>query len=89
MTERNQTSKGFVLCGAMGFLLGVLISTVEIWPEVFQRLRFSLSGGGGESAEWGEPLFYVAIVGVPWEGVGALISILVKYAISLIWTSKN
>ena len=87
MTEQNQRSKRFVLWGgAAGFLLGGLISTIGLWPEVFRRLRFSLSGGGGESSDWGEPLFYVAIFGVPWEMVGALISMVVLYVISLVRT---
>ncbi len=90
MTEQDQGPKSFVLWGgAAGFLLGGLISTVGLWPEVFQRLRFSLSGSGGESSDWGEPLFYIVIFGVPWGMVGALLTMAVLYAISSFGTSKK
>lgn len=33
-----------------------------------------MNGGVGETAVWGEPLFYMAIIGIPVGLVGALIA---------------
>lgn len=76
---------GFAVSAAIiGFLLGFTISTLDIWPDFFRRLLFSLSGGEGESSDWGEPLFYAAVLGVPWGAAAALATTAVVFAVNLI-----
>ena len=90
MTGSNQRPKGLVCWGGVaGFLVGGLVSTVSIWPDFFRRLRFSLNGGGGESSDWGEPLFYAAIFGVPWGVAGALVTMGVLFVVSSIGKPRN
>lgn len=78
-----------VWTGIVGFLLGFLGSTLDIWPEFFRRLQFSLNGGKGESSDWGEPLFYAALFGVPWGAVTALSTVALGYVVKLIRNRRN
>ena len=65
---------------AAGFVAGVIIASVNIWPDFFKRFQWAASGGGGESAMWGEPLFYMVILGVPGGLVGAAIGLAMAFA---------
>lgn len=65
----------------VGFFVGAVISSIGIWPEFFARLRWALSGGGGESSDWGEPLFYMAIYGIPTGLIGAAIGLAIAFAV--------
>lgn len=65
-----------LVAGLLGFLVGLGIGGRSSFPELMRRLRWSWSGGGGETADWGEPLFYLVIFGFPLGFVGAVIGVL-------------
>ena len=56
----------------VGFIIGAAILCASIWPEFFTRLHAAATGGGGESSDWGEPLFYMAIMGIPAGLIGLI-----------------
>lgn len=66
-----------ILSTIIGFLIVFLISTAQIWLEFFHRLVWAINGGSGEAAYWGEPLFYILLIGVPYGLGGALFGWLV------------
>lgn len=71
---RRRNPVGRVLFGAvLGFMLVNLFRGGPFallgFAEVFQRLWSWVTGSGGESAEWGEPLYYLCYAG--WPGVVA------------------
>jgi hypothetical protein len=74
---------------AVGFGVGAIIPCVGIWPDFFARLRVAWSGGGGESSDWGEPLFYMAIQGIPAGLLGAAIGFAVAFAVRRSGNSKS
>ena len=43
------------------------------FPEFAKRLAWAHGGGGGESAEWGEPVFYMVILGIAAGLIGAIV----------------
>jgi hypothetical protein len=59
----------------VGFVLGALIPCIDMFPEFAKRLSWAHAGGSGESAAWGEPLFYMLILGFSAGMVGALTGI--------------
>ncbi len=50
--------------------IGACIPLLLLGSELFHRLIHSARGGRGESAAWGEPLFYIVLLAVPLAGVG-------------------
>lgn len=68
----------------LGFLIGVAIGGHSIFPDLFHRIRWAWSGGTGETADWGEPLFYLVIIGVPLGALGAGIGVVLTE-----WLSKK
>lgn len=56
-----------------GFVAGAIIRCASIWPDFFERLQWASAGGGGESASWGEPLFYMVLLGIPAGLIGGAI----------------
>jgi len=66
------------LVSAIGGLALGMASAAALMPdgvlELFRRLGHS---GGGESADWGEPAFYLSIVAVP---VALVSSVIVFFA---------
>jgi hypothetical protein len=50
-------------------------------PDFFRRLHVALTGGVGQSAVWDEPLFYMAIMGIPAGLMGALIAFAIAFAV--------
>lgn len=94
MTQHNHepaswTGRFAVWAGAAGFVLGFLVSTLEIWPDFFRRLLFALSGGRGESSYWDEPLFYAAMIGAPWGVVVAFVVLLLACALGWVLRRRN
>ena len=75
--------------GIVAFILGFLVSTLDIWPDFSRRLLISLSGGAGESSDWGEPLFFAALFGVPWGVVSALATVTLVFVFKLIQNRRN
>jgi hypothetical protein len=64
-----------VFGGILGFIVpNVLIGIGGLFGELISRFMNSLNGTGGESAQWGEPAFYLAIFGVPGAAVGLIIA---------------
>ena len=62
-----------------GFVIAALIGCADILPDFFRRLHAAATGGVGESALWDEPLFYMAIIGIPSGLVGAVIAVLIAF----------
>jgi hypothetical protein len=58
-----------------------------MFPEFAKRLRWAHSGGGGESAVWGEPVFYMVILGIPAGLIGALAAVLL--IVTIRWIIKH
>ena len=77
-------------CALFGFILGALIPSVIVFPEFAKRLAFARSGGGGESAVWTEPLFYMVIMGLKGGLIGAGSAMGVMLLVAVIrWISKH
>lgn len=72
-----------------GFIVAAFIPCATILPDFFRRLHWALTGGVGESAVWGEPLFYMAIMGIPTGLVGALIAFAIAFAVRRHTQSKS
>jgi hypothetical protein len=70
-----------VTLAVLGGLLGLVPPTVLMAPKLVDRLSWSLSGGKGERADWGETAFMWALVAGPLTlggaGTGAMIGVLV------------
>lgn len=64
-----------------GFVIAASIRCVDILPDSFRRLHVAVTGGVGESAVWDEPLFYMAILGIPAGLIGALIAFAIAFAV--------
>lgn len=62
-----------------GLVTGIAIAILLFSPELIRRLLWWKRGGGGETAMWGEPLFYMIILALPLALVGAMVG----YAIDL------
>jgi len=74
--ERKLTSyvgRGFLLGAASGILVAVVKFGPEMLPEMFRRLSWTAGGGMGETAGWGEPLFYLIVSACIYGGVGAIL----------------
>lgn len=56
-----------------GALVGLFISLIFLGPELLHRLVHVAQGGRGESANWGEPLFYLVLLAPPLSALGYLI----------------
>ena len=72
-TEHNRLWR-IVFWATVGFIAGAVIPCASIWPDFYKRLHWALSGGVGESSDWGEPLFYMLILGVPAGLIGGVIA---------------
>jgi hypothetical protein len=80
--ERARNPARRALFGALlGFVLANLFRGGPFallgFVELFQRLWSWLAGAGGESSQWGEPLYWLCVLGWPGAVAGA--------AIALIW----
>jgi uncharacterized protein (DUF2062 family) len=64
-----------------GFIIAASIACADILPDFFRRLHWAWNGGVGESAVWGEPLFYMAILGIPAGLIGALIAFAIAFVV--------
>jgi len=74
-TSRNRDDpRGAFMIKLVGFVVGAAIPVVYMWPELAKRWRWAAGGGGGESAAWGEPLFYMFFLGLPAGIVGVIVA---------------
>ena len=94
-TKRSAEQNGrwgvgwWVVAGLIvGVLIGTVFQCVRIWPEFAKlgpefarRLHFALSGGAGESSDWGEPLFYMALMSVPSSLIGGVVGMALAFTI--------
>jgi hypothetical protein len=80
MSDRKQ-NRSLFLWSLGGFIIAASIPCADILPEFFRRLHVASTGGVGESAVWGEPLFYMAIMGIPAGLMGALIAFAIAFAV--------
>ena len=77
-----------VLAGAcLGYVAAALVksATLGALGETIRRITYKLQGGLGETANWGEPLFYVALLMVvpsAWTLGGALIGAGAAFALA-------
>ena len=71
---RGANAHSLLAAAVVGAFVGLIMSAGSLFPEFFHRLRWSWSGGGGETADWGEPLFYIVIMGVPAAALGAAVA---------------
>jgi len=78
----NQKYARSLFLGSLGgFIIGASIRCADSFPELFRRLHVASTGGVGESAVWGEPLFHIAILGFPAGLIGALIAFAIAVAL--------
>jgi len=80
MSDRKH-HRSLFLWSLGGFILAASIRCADMLPELLRRLHVAFTGGVGESAVWGEPLFYMAIVGIPAGLLGALIAFAIAFAV--------
>ena len=71
-----------------GIIAGAAVPCVSIWPDFYKRLHWALSGGGGESSNWDEPLFYMFIQGAPAGLIGGVIAFAIAFTIRRLTTPK-
>ena len=88
LPHRKQ-NRSLFLWSLGGFVIAASIACADILPDFFRRLHWALSGGVGETAVWGEPLFYMAIIGIPAGLVGALIAFVIAFAVRRRTQSKS
>ena len=80
--SHRKRNRSLFLWSLGGFIIAAAIPCAEILPDFFRRLNWAWNGGVGESAVWGEPLFYMAIMGIPAGLLGALIAFAIAFAVS-------
>jgi hypothetical protein len=73
--------RSLLLWSLGGFIIAAAISCADILPDFFRRLQWAMNGGVGESAMWDEPLYYMAILGIPAGLIGALIAFAIASAV--------
>ncbi len=62
-----------VLMGLLGFAIGFGLSTLSMWSELLRRIDHANAGGTGETADWGQPAFFMLVMGfLPGCGGGLL-----------------
>lgn len=84
----RKRNRSLFLWSLGGFIIAASISCVDILPDFFRRLHWAMNGGVGESAVWDEPLFYMAIVGIPAGLMGALIAFAIAFAVRKLAQSR-
>ena len=72
---------GIGFCLAVGFIAGAVVPCVRMWPELSKRWHWASGGDGGESADWGEPLFYMLIQSIPAGLIGGAMALVIAFAI--------
>lgn len=79
--------------GCIGALAGAVAGFLPVaWfmvPTFLDRWSWAASGGRGERASWGEPLFYLLIFGVPVALAGAAAGVLIGRGIRAIRTRRS
>jgi hypothetical protein len=55
----------------VAMVIGGLVTSASMLPDLFDRLKWLFEGGSGERADWGEAAFYVVVSGFPGALAGA------------------
>ena len=84
----RKRNRSLFLWSLGGFIIAASIGCADILPDFFRRLHWAMTGGVGESAVWGEPLFYMAIMGIPAGLIGAFIAFAVAFGVRKLTQSK-
>ena len=84
----QKQNRSLFLWSLGGFITAASIPCAEILPEFFGRLHSAFNGGVGESAVWDEPLFYMAILGIPAGLIGALIAFAIVFVVRRLTPSR-
>lgn len=77
----RKSNRSLLLWSFGGFIIAASIASADILLDFFTRLHWAMNGGVGESAMWDEPLFYMAILGIPAGLMGALIAFAIAFAV--------
>lgn len=77
----RKRNRSLFLWSFVGFIIAASIACADILADFFNRLHWAMNGGVGESAVWDEPLFYMAIVGIPAGLMGALIAFAIAFVV--------
>lgn len=80
VSDRKRNHSLF-LWSLVGFIIAASIACADILPDFFRRLQWAMNGGAGETAVWGEPLFYMAIMGIPAGLLGAIIAFAIAFVV--------
>lgn len=76
------TIRNLLLGSIVGFVGGLMFFPgISAFTDLAKRWLWARSGGGGESAEWGEPLFYIMTGGIPAGLLGAVLGMSLVAAI--------
>jgi hypothetical protein len=54
----------------LGAVIGACIPLLFLGPELVRRLVHVAQGGRGETAAWGEPVFYIIVSALPLSAIG-------------------
>ena len=86
--EQKKRIMSFVGCGLLlGALPGLVKAVVMRWPELSRRWSWAAGGGSGETADWGEPLFYMVIFASIFGTVGAVVGAVVGAIMA--WATRD
>ena len=77
----RKNNRSLFLWSLGGFIIAASIACAGILPDFFRRVHVASTGGVGESAVWDEPLFYMALLGIPAGLIGALIAFAIAFAV--------
>ncbi len=70
MTNRQvspRVSRPWALWGAA---IGACVPLPLLGSELIRRILHVAHGGRGETAVWGEPLFYIVVLAIPLSAIG-------------------
>jgi hypothetical protein len=77
MTKFKSTVLKYAMGGGILFALVSTFMLPGCWSDLFRRVLHAASGGGGESACWDEPLFYMMIYAVPGSLIGIVLGVII------------
>jgi TPR repeat protein len=67
---------GALVGACAGYLVAGVVASAQAWPEAWTRYAYAWQGGRGESADWGEPVFYgILLLVLPgaWKAAAAVL----------------
>jgi hypothetical protein len=73
MKNRTALPKVTYSWALLGAAIGACLPFLLLGPELVHRLSHIARGGRGESANWGEPLFYIVLLALPLSAIGYVV----------------